>query len=287
MAAARQMSADVLVVDSMMRSAFEAAAELGMPAVALVHTSYEAFAYQWGSAFMGCDAVELLARCRVALALQPRGFDRPCPMPPGHVYVGAIGHPDLDRKLEPGLRALLEQTGDPWVLLSFSSTVMDGQVENLQTVLNELAALPVRVLLTRAGAGDAQLRLPANAMARDFIPHDLVLPWMSAVVSHGGMSTVATALGAGVPMVCVPLGRDQAGNADGVARIGAGLAATARGAGEALTQVLGDRRFTAAARQIADAMEPLGGGAVAADLAEGVLAPTYSGGPPGIDQLLP
>ena len=90
---------------------------------------------------------------------------------------------------------------------------------------------------------------------------------MSAVVTHAGMSTVALTLAAGVPMVCVPQGRDQGGNAERVAAIGAGVVAPAGEVADAVG-ALGGRAYRAAAERIAHACVPLGVGARATDLVE-------------------
>ena len=268
-AAAREMRADVLVVDCFLRPGFEAAAELGVPAAALVHVSYQQFVHEWGAGFVGADVQALLGRCGAVLALQPPGFDVPCPLPPGHVYVGAVGSPDRTRALDPAVARLLQEPGEPWVLLSLSTTPQPGRSEALAGMLPPLARLPVRVLLTRSAAEDgAGGPLPPNVVQTGFVPHDLVLPHMSAAISHAGMSTVATALGAGVPLVCVPQGRDQFGNAAGVERVGAGLSTDGAGVADALCAVLSNPAFEAAARRFRDAMLPLGEGAVAADLVE-------------------
>ena len=104
------------------------------------------------------------------------------------------------------------------------STTLQGQAEALPGLLDALASLPIRVLLTLGGvlAPDA-VPAPGNVTVRGYLPHEAVLPHMAAVVTHAGMSTVATALAAGVPMVCVPQGRDQPLNAARVEELGAGL----------------------------------------------------------------
>src|SRR4029077_3986390 len=138
--------------------------------------------------------------------------------------------------------------GDPWVLLSLSTTTQRGQRETLQAVLDGLATMPVRVLVTSGSSMAAsELEIPANAVVSGFVPHELVLPHMSAVVTHAGMSTVALALAAGVPMVCVPQGRDQGGNAERVAAIGAGVVASAGDVGDAVRALLADCSYRAAA----------------------------------------
>ena len=82
-------------------------------------------------------------------------------------------------------------------------------------MLEAVAALPVRVLLTLGGVlMSNSVNAPANVTVREFVPHDLVLPYMATVISHGGLSTITTALTAGVPLLCIPQGRDQHYNAE-------------------------------------------------------------------------
>jgi UDP:flavonoid glycosyltransferase YjiC (YdhE family) len=52
--------------------------------------------------------------------------------------------------------------------------------------------------------------------AIDFVNHDEVLPEVDLLVTHAGHGTVAASLAYGVPMLCIPFGRDQHSNADRV-----------------------------------------------------------------------
>ena len=47
------------------------------------------------------------------------------------------------------------------------------------------------------------------------------MPGSAAVIGHGGLGTVLRALAHGVPQLLLPLGRDQAFNADQVERVSA------------------------------------------------------------------
>jgi UDP:flavonoid glycosyltransferase YjiC (YdhE family) len=94
-----------------------------------------------------------------------------------------------------------------------------------QRTLDAVADLPVRALLTLGPALDGHgLRPPANAYLAPFVPHGAVLPHASLVLTHPGWGTVNAALAAGVPLVCIPDGRDQPDNAARVVEAGAGVA---------------------------------------------------------------
>jgi MGT family glycosyltransferase len=112
---------------------------------------------------------------------------------------------------------------DPLVVISFSTSYMN-QRALAQRVLDALAGLPVRALLTAGPALDtSRLRLPTNARALAFIPHRAVFPDAALVVTHAGWQTVNAALADGVPLLCIPDGRDQPDNAARVLLAGAGM----------------------------------------------------------------
>jgi UDP:flavonoid glycosyltransferase YjiC (YdhE family) len=90
------------------------------------------------------------------------------------------------------------------------------------------------------------------------VPHQSVLPHASLVVSHCGHGTTMKALAAGVPLVCIPMGRDQFDTAARVVEAGAGVRlrtnASATRMREAVMQVLGDDRYRANAAHLATAI---------------------------------
>jgi UDP:flavonoid glycosyltransferase YjiC (YdhE family) len=93
-----------------------------------------------------------------------------------------------------------------------------------QRVLDALAGLPVRALLTCGPALDVErLELPANARRVDFVPHRTVLPHAALLITHAGWQTINAGLAEGVPLICIPGGRDQPDNAVRVLACGAGL----------------------------------------------------------------
>ena len=115
-------------------------------------------------------------------------------------------------------------SGRPSVLVGLSSTVM-RQEGLLQRIADALGQLDVQGLITTGPAVDpALIAAPPNVTVIRWVRHADVLHQCSAVVTHGGHGTVMKALIAGVPLVVVPLGRDQPDNADRVVHAGAGIA---------------------------------------------------------------
>jgi MGT family glycosyltransferase len=157
----------------------------------------------------------------------------------------------------------------PLVLVSFSTTYMD-QRDLVERVLRTLAGLPVRGLLTAGPAIDVSgLRPPDNVVIRDFVSHADVLPRAAAVVTHGGMGTVHAALAAGVPLICIPHGRDQNDVAARVVYRGAGVRVPPRAGprrlARAITDVVSNSSYATAAGQLARALGPGDGAERAVD----------------------
>ncbi|MFL6099746.1 MAG: nucleotide disphospho-sugar-binding domain-containing protein [Actinomycetales bacterium] len=271
---ARDFAADVLVLDCMMRSAYEAAGELGRPSAVLTHVLYAPFAFEWGAAVMNTDPVALLAGTDCVLALTPAGFDQECVLPANTSYVGPISRRQAIRRDGELAELRFDSPGDPWLLISLSTT-LQGQLKALPVLLEAVSSLSVRALLTLGPAVPEQhVRAPDNVIVRGSVPHDLVLPYMAAVLTHGGLSTVMSALSSGVPLVCVAQGREQPLNAGRVQATGVGraLAATASAGeiAEAVQDVMGKPGFRARAAGFAADIASLGQGSVATELVKGL-----------------
>ena len=79
------------------------------------------------------------------------------------------------------------------------------------------------VLTTGPAVAPDDVTAPSNVRVLRAAPHQQVLAEASAVVTHAGHGSVLKALAAGVPLVCMPLGRDQKDNTVRVLRLGAGV----------------------------------------------------------------
>jgi UDP:flavonoid glycosyltransferase YjiC (YdhE family) len=119
--------------------------------------------------------------------------------------------------------------------------------------------LPARVLLTAGPALDTtRLRLPQNTKVAGFVPHTAVLPQAALMVTHAGWGTVTAALCHGVPLVCIPDGRDQPDNAARVVAAGSGVrvhrAARRSSIRSAIERGLDDESLKAGAVRLAGAL---------------------------------
>ncbi len=67
------------------------------------------------------------------------------------------------------------------------------------------------------------MHAPKNVTLLHSAPHDLVMKEASLVVTHGGHGTVSRALIHGLPLLVMPMGRDQNDNAMRVEATAPGL----------------------------------------------------------------
>jgi MGT family glycosyltransferase len=180
------------------------------------------------------------------LMLTSEAFDFPItPPPPNLRYVGPVlDDPDWTDEWRSPWPA---DDARPLVVASLSST-FQNQRDALQRIIAALGTLEVRGLVTLgpAMAGE-RFDLPPNVAAVPSAPHGRVLPHAAAMITHAGHGTVMRALAHGVPLLCLPMGRDQDDNAARVFARGAGLrlrpSARAPKIADAVRRLLDEREF--------------------------------------------
>ncbi|MEA3019288.1 MAG: hypothetical protein QOI47_812 [Actinomycetota bacterium] len=208
--------ADAYLVDSMLGvPGLEAGVACGQPVAAVVHT-LGSFVPLLEGTWAPPPFLDLLAALDRQLVFTARELDAPGYAPANLRYVGPVLEAEgPDAGWRPPDRSL--------VVVSLGTTDMEeGPV--LQRVLDALASLPVDVVATAGEHLDTSaLRVPANARVTGFIRHAALLPHADVFVGHGGLGGIMAALAFGVPIVTLPLDRDQPFNAARVAAVGAGV----------------------------------------------------------------
>lgn len=172
---------------------------------------------------LGLPAVEdLFAQidtARSILIATSRAFDfGPDPLPAPFAYVGPyLADPAWVESAD-------APDGDtPLVLVSFSS-LYQAQEAVLANVIAALGRLPVRGLVTTGPTLDpAEFPAPDNVKVVRSAPHEALLGKAAVFVTHAGHGSTLRPLMAGVPLLCLPLGRDQNDNAARVVARDAGL----------------------------------------------------------------
>ena len=155
---------------------------------------------------------------------------------------------------------------EPLVYVTFG-TVTAGLAdfgELYRAVLDVLAGVPVRVLLTTGEAFDVEVlgAIPSSVHVERYWPQRDVMPHAAAMIAHGGLGTTLLGLSSGVPMVLLPLFADQPHNADRVAELGAAIVlhgglATVGELPEALERLLAEEVFRTRAGGVADEISRL------------------------------
>jgi UDP:flavonoid glycosyltransferase YjiC (YdhE family) len=199
-------------------------------------------------------------------------FDR---LPTHHRYVGPLGIWEPQRVVP----EYLDQSGDPWVLVSISSQLQDD-MPLAMAALAALARYPVRIVLT-VGPHHDPLEvgsIPPNARIERTISHAAVLEHGRLLVSHAGHGSVMKALWYGRPMVLVPWGRDQPGVAARAAALGvAEVVGREDASGETLTvalsRALSSETMAAAAGQHATRLQASDPQTIAATALETLIGP--------------
>ena len=120
--------------------------------------------------------------------------------------------------------ALLDflQSGSPPVYIGFGSMGNRNPEQTADLVIQALALADQRAVLLSGWSGLQKNNIPDSIFMIDSIPHSWLFPHVSAVIHHGGASTVAAGLRAGVPSIVVPFFGDQPFWGQRIADLGVG-----------------------------------------------------------------
>ena len=269
----------VVVVDFMMPSWMNQATASGVGWVALVHTLYDRIGAGILTAFTTLDDLNeerrtlgltpvgdppaiLDAAARV-LVTAPARLDDAALLPPNTTHVGAVleeAGPDAGWRPPPG--------DDPLIVVSPGTTPGLNEAPVVERILGAVSAQPVRVIVSVGAHLDpGAFAPPPNVTLGRYVRHGAVLPYASAMVTHAGLGSICAGLSHGLPLVCVPLDRDQPHNAERVVACGAGerveREAGAQELWAAIERVLTVPRYRAAAETFAAEYDPEATGALA------------------------
>jgi MGT family glycosyltransferase len=279
LAASTDFGADVVVVDPNLSGALAAAESVAAPSAVLLHSLFKTFVDVWFGELWALLAepvnatrdqfgvegaaswADMLVRHELIVSPVPAEFDAPVDAPPpGLRHVGfVVPSAPVDTPIA------LPAGDDPVVAVSLSTTYQ-GQVAVVDAVFDALADEPVRLVATTAGYTPNSH--PNNAVVADWVPHQALFGHVDAVITHGGLGTVAAALDAGVPIVCLPGARDQPLNASRAATLGVGITCSASIDGDelrtAVQQLLADPSYRTCASNIVASSARAGGVQMAA-----------------------
>jgi hypothetical protein len=288
---------DVLLVDAMFPAALKEASVSGLPAAVMLHTFLFRQLDMWRNVFAmfggmrqqaGFGSVpsvdEMWRSLDRIVCTALASFDAP-PIPGWEVacHVGPVLENESVAVLTP--LPWPEDDAVPLVMVSFSTSFEQRNVDKLQNTLDALADMPVHVVATTGGiVAPKELRTPDNAFVVNYAAHDPILARAALVVTHGGHGTAMRALRHGRPMLLLPgLAADQPYIAAQMEEWGVGRAlagdADVAAIRSAAHEVLSGRSFRQRARERAMSLCRVDGAAAAADELE-ILAAVGAAPPP-------
>ena len=187
---------------------------------------------------------------------------------PGQVFVGPMSF-DLPRSS--AVPFPVESLAPGTVLVSATTTPLEPGV--FARTLEAIAPMEVPVLATVGSASVVPRGLGGHVRLEPYVPHEQVLPHISALVTHGGWGIVGRALRHGVPMLITPLFGDQPLIAKRLAEQGLAYhlpveKATRPAIREALTALLADLALHARVKAVSERFANMDSPALAAEVLE-------------------
>ena len=127
----------------------------------------------------------------------------------------------------------------------------------METMVEAVSDQGVNVVVTIGRDADRNRLgvVPAHVRIEEFVPQEQLLPYVDAVVCHGGAGTVLGAVAHGVPLVMSPLASDQHEIAAYAEGAGVGILTSSLTVGsiqDGLRAVLGEDSFRESAASIAE-----------------------------------
>jgi MGT family glycosyltransferase len=197
------------------------------------------------------DLTSLIHHADLRLIQTLKGFDFPLEPAPENVrYTGPVlDDPDWVGEWE---NPWQEEDKRPLVVVSFSTT-FQNQAAIVKRCIQALAELPVRGLITLGWAINLEdVNVPEHVKIIRSAPHSKVFPHADLVITHGGHGTIMRALAHGLPLICMPMGRDQNDNAAKIVYHGCGISLSTKSSKHiikvAIQKIINSGRYSQQAR---------------------------------------
>jgi MGT family glycosyltransferase len=217
------------------------------------------------------EPIDLRFSDQMVLAFTTEALVGPLDAFPGHyIFVG------------PSIGARASKIAFPWdwldparrhVLVSLGTVNPAAGRRFLATTVEAVAPLADHLQVILVAPHSMIDPPPDHVLVREFVPQLDLLPFLDAVVCHGGHNTVCEALAHGLPLVVAPIRDDQPVIARQVTDAGAGLRVHFGRVGpaelrDAVTTLLDDASYRVAAQRVQASFATAGGACTAADYLE-------------------
>jgi UDP:flavonoid glycosyltransferase YjiC (YdhE family) len=222
---------DLALVDSMTLGALRAVEHARVPTSVLMHTFHHYHTHAWSrgpigvvAALKGMRPSRLWNSADRVLVATDRELDpaKQRRLPVNVRHTGVAQAPA--RPAAPSAK--------PLILISLSTLYFEGQSAALQAIVDAVAQLPVRAVVTAGAIPLHELSTPPDMEVHHYLPHEEIMPKASLVIGHGGHSTTMRALAHDLPLLILPvhpmLDQPMIGKAVADVRAGLVLPKTAR-----------------------------------------------------------
>ena len=144
---------------------------------------------------------------------------------PDHYHVTGFFFLEGDEEWKPDVRLVdFLESGSPPVVFTFGSMIHEAKKDLYHIMLESVNRIGCRaIFITGWDTPPTSLNLPEHVYMTSFLPYHWLFPQVSCVVQSGGAGTVAWALRAGVPILCIPHVYEQFSLARFVKLSGCGL----------------------------------------------------------------
>jgi UDP:flavonoid glycosyltransferase YjiC (YdhE family) len=141
----------------------------------------------------------------------------------GNIHITGYWFVDESDNWQPPVSLLdFLQAGPPPIYIGFGSMSNRNPEQTADLVIRALQLTNQRAVLLSGWGGLQKTDIPDSIFMIDAIPHSWLFPRVSAVIHHGGASTVAAGLRAGIPSVVIPFFGDQPFWGQRIATLGVG-----------------------------------------------------------------
>lgn len=161
---------------------------------------------------------------KMTLALWPKWYDSPDEEWPSEIE--AVGFPFEDgkeaykREIPDDFTEWLKHNPNPVVITGGTTKCINEKFYENSIKACGISGYPTVVLSRFAEFIPKQL--PKNVKWFEYLPLDLIMPYIRVLIHHGGMGTLTGALAAGVPQLILPCYVDRPYNATLIKKLGAG-----------------------------------------------------------------
>ncbi len=172
----------------------------------------------------------------------------------------------FDRSGDEGLPGWVDDLPEQPTIYATLGTVFNDEPGVFEMIIDAFRDEPVNLIMT-VGRNQNPGRfdpLPDHIHVERYIPQSILLPYCDLVVTHSGYNTVVNVLGAGLPMLSIPIGGDQEVQAGHAVRMGAALmAAPAERSAETIREgarkLLSDQGYRENAERFRDRVQAMPG----------------------------